>query len=253
MLDFETGTSFGILVSVTSMSAFPYKLNGFTKEGPFEFDFTPLGTGVNESFSFGMTDIPIMLSLCAVTNAEVRNKVFATIFLTINGSRNVLLASGHPNGKNGITWPISSPIIELQKKGFWNTTTGADPAAGAEINTAIPNRKVWRLRSVEFTLVTAAVAANRNVSLLIKPLNGGIITIPTATTQIISETKKYIFYEGASLINNVTGNTIVTPLPQDLWLPATSVIATLTAGLDAGDNFGAPIYNYEEHVISSSA
>lgn len=247
MLAFEQGTTFSLIVDTIGISNQKWGIRGFTKEGPFSAVISPSATGILETFTINLPDVPITFSFSAESAIEPPGKIIVAVHLGINGTRHSLLTNGTPNGFNPITWPQQQQVTEVQKRGFWARTFGANPAAGAEISDSVPGREMWRLKYVEFTLVTAAAAASRHVTLNIESIAGAPIVVPTNVAQLISETKRYIFYEGAERVNDTVFNIIVTPLPSDLWLDPQTLISTVTTAKNAGDDYGAPTYVYEKY------
>lgn len=245
MLAFEQGQSFGILIEILTDVQYTLTLKGITKEGPFQYNIKTTGSHTKDTFQFTVPDVPIMLTVelgdVGILIAYVKIKVY----LTINKSKYAVLMQGNLNGADTLSWPNQLPITEIQKRGSFEIRASADPAAGAEIN-AVTSASEWmKLQYVEFTLVAAIAAANRRVVLAISGYSGGVILVPVNVTQIATETKKYIFYDGAQNINDTVNNIIVTPLPKEIWLHPGTTIQTITGNLNAADNYSVALYSGE--------
>lgn len=251
-LAFERGTTFSLTAQVVATTQTVYTLRGFTKEGPFTYAIQAAGTGTNQTFTFRIPDIPIMITLLCSVVDEPRNKFLASVFLTINGEANILLCSGYPNGSNGISWPWQVIPSEPQKHGYFNQITTADPAAGADAIQALPAQRIWKLKHISFQLVSDATVANRSCRLRLTLAGGQNIYISTGKTQTASQTIGYSFYEGAARIDDTTYGLVVTPLIDDVWLPPGSTIYTATVGIQAGDLIQLLRLTYEEHIMASS-
>lgn len=247
MLDFEHGAAFSLIIDIIALTNVSMSLRGTTKAGPFSFTFIPAGNTTIETFTFGIPDIPIFLSLSYRFAADTPGFVQAAIHLGINGTRFLLLSQGSPSGMGGITWPIQNLPTHFEQNGVWTRLVGSDPAAGAEISTGVTTREGWKLHAVEFTFVTDATVATRHVVLQIVVANASI-KIPASVSQVASLTKKYVFIVGAESLNDVENNIIVTALPPDLFLDSSNAITTLTAAKVVGDNFGAPTYIFRKFL-----
>ncbi len=126
---------------------------------------------------------------------------------------------------------------------------GTDPAAGVEISETIPAFVMRRLKSVSFELVTDATAVARTVTVLLEDIVNGIFyRVASAQNQFLSSTVRYSAAVG---VPETTGQGIVTlPLPGDpLWLTSTPNsfrLRTITVGIQAGDDYGAPVLMFED-------
>lgn len=116
--------------------------------------------------------------------------------------------------------------------------TIANPAAGAEIVATVPANKTWRILAVHFKLVASATVANRLVRLLFDDGTVVLFKVPNDVNHVASQTTEYS-YGLACTAEAAQGATVVArmyPIP-DLQLPPGCRIQTLTAGLQAGDQF----------------
>lgn len=127
------------------------------------------------------------------------------------------------------------------------TMTGSDPAAGSQWSETVPAGKAWRLKAIYATLVTSAVVGNRLSSLSITDGTNTILLIPDTTNVAASLTAKYLWmpYGGGSYTPGVAVG-VVNPLPEDFIVGPGYVLASTVSGMDAGDNWGAPVFTVEE-------
>lgn len=121
---------------------------------------------------------------------------------------------------------------------------GADPAAGVEISDAVPAGKQWRLISVLLQLVTNATVANRRPHVIVDDGANVFHRRASNATQAASLTQNYLF-AGEGPEAAVRGTYVADPLPVQ-EIPAGARIKTVTENLQAGDNYGAPLYYVEE-------
>jgi len=145
---------------------------------------------------------------------------------------------------------MSAGITGITKSPVRKAITGADPAAGADINEAVPAGKWWKLLSVKFTLATSAVAANRRPALVLE--DGAAVEFwrwRTGVDQAASLTRTYQFLTSLSteVDRSTTFNELYEPLDEDLVLPPGGRVKTVTQAKDAGDNYGAPVLYVVEY------
>lgn len=125
------------------------------------------------------------------------------------------------------------------------TTLGDDPAAGSEISITVPGRAMWEVLTLRFFLATDATVVNRFVSLVIGDGNRELFHIPQAGSQSASLTSPYIYLPNADRVDWGEGG-IMMPWPPGLLFPPGWTITTRTSGLQAGDNFAAPLLYIRE-------
>jgi hypothetical protein len=133
--------------------------------------------------------------------------------------------------------------------GQYQTYTGDDAAAGQEFTITVPDNKIWKLISMQFSLVTDANVANRNVHLEFTDGTnifhracanfGGSVYNHAAST-----TAKYTVATGVTI--NGVGSVVNIDVPPNLYLGPNWTIASSTTNKQATDNFGAPIILVEE-------
>lgn len=115
----------------------------------------------------------------------------------------------------------------------------ADPAAGAEIEQTVPAGTWWVLMGVQLQLVTSATAANRRPALVVDDGTTEVHRLRVGVDQAASLTRTYIFTPSvdAEVDRSATFLEMIEPLPE-LVLPGGYRIRTVTANLQAGDNYG---------------
>ncbi len=155
------------------------------------------------------------------------------------------LLQGYVTSATRLAWPGSAITPLPGGVGRLRVIVGTDPAAGVEISETVPTGARWKLKAFAFTLVASAAAANRTPVLTID--DGANIVWETGTNvaQIANQTAKYRAGNGVPFL--LFGTLMYNlPLPEEMSLPAGSRIRTVTGALDAGDNYGPPIYLVEE-------
>jgi len=241
MLSFEHATTFSLICRIQSDDIGPLTIRGATKEGPFtlRLEGSPSGDFAVTTHTFNLPDLPIWLSVQDEIGGFSPGNVFVAIMLGVNGVVSHGLMSGYVHQQQPLSWPQADlrpqdPFARLR------TTTGANPAAGAETSITVPAHETWRLISWDCQLVTDGNAANRIVHL--KATNGGIVLfeVISATTQIASLTRNYHGNQQSVGGAAADDNDILLALPHNIILPATTTITTETTGIQATDNWGQP-------------
>jgi hypothetical protein len=157
------------------------------------------------------------------------------------------LITGWVGGQSLLIWPRGPGATPRDGGGWVRTVVGTDPAAGNEISEAVPTNALWRLLGVYCTLVTDATVANRTPALVIDDGSNIVWRGPWTVAQTASSTNNYSI--GNSMPAQVWyASTGLLPLPTILLLPAGYRIRTVTANLQAGDNWGAPNLWVEEYL-----
>jgi hypothetical protein len=125
---------------------------------------------------------------------------------------------------------------------------GANPAAGAEFSVTVPLNTQWRVLSIRAPLVTDATVANRDPRLLLLAGGQQLALVQSGISQPASATFDYLWFPGAVFNAAPPPVTAMAPMPA-VVLPAGALIESLTANLQAGDNWGPPVLL----VIASAA
>lgn len=120
------------------------------------------------------------------------------------------------------------------------------PSAGADWSATVPDGKLWELVSVYASLVTSATVANRAVSLTVSDGVAVFLSIPAQAVQAAGATDKYLWFDHASVY--ALSGSLVAAIPH-LVLEPGWVLASSTALIDAGDQWGTP----RLHVIETTA
>lgn len=238
-LAFEQGAVFELEVSHASQNVLAHELTGLTREGPFKFKFSTTGTSLLVTTLFRVPDMPTAITLRQFATAGAANAAYAMIYLRVNGTRVFLLTQGHLGPNYGIGYPKAADPAPLQLIGEPSSVAGTNPAAGVEPDVTVPDGEYWEILHVEATLVTAAAAATRQVSLRFATKETLFPECPMAATQLISETRKYSWFVGATSIAAATSGKNSAPIPAGLILRPGEALGTLTTNLNAGDNWSA--------------
>ena len=161
------------------------------------------------------------------------------------GAITQILAADYIEGVKGPAWPVGPIRSSVEGPGLLAGVEQADSVAGAEFEITIPVRSRVRLISAFFTLVTDATAADRRVTF--EYLAGGfvVLTALAQTTQPASTTRFYPLAHwgapGFAVDDRITVN-----WPDHVIMSGGDTFRTFTFNMQAGDNYGAPLWLQEE-------
>lgn len=120
--------------------------------------------------------------------------------------------------------------------------TGSDPAAGAEATVTVPAGEFWVVHAILLTLVTSVGVANRRVELQIDNGTTVFFRLAHAADQAASLTWRYQFANHGYRDAAVTGTNNVANLGVPVFTLGPGYrIQTVTANLQAGDDYAAPV------------
>lgn len=240
MLDFKHGSAWSLVLDLFSESSGNIVIRGMTKEGRFEF-IQPVGSGsLQQQFVYGISDIPIFVTVTASHIDIGVNASHIQLTLGLNGTRLFVLCSGYPRQSKNLTWPSIQSVDTLSDRGQLVALTGTNPGAGVQISVTVPPKNWWLIKSLFATLVTNATGGNRRPTLQIT-VNGIIVLLCSAgTVTTANSTVRYSWADGLGLLTDGQNLISNTPLPRELLLPPGSIIDIIDAEFSAGDNWSAP-------------
>jgi hypothetical protein len=159
-----------------------------------------------------------------------------------------IIMQGYVGTAVNMSWPGARLEQPEEGPGFVRGITGTDPAAGVEVNETVPTGARWRLHSLHVSLVTSVTVANRYVQLRAYTGAQYVWLASVHQVQIASLTYEYTWAAGLAWLAPAALTYFNLPLPHFLVLGAGYQFLTVTSGLQAGDNFGAPDYQVEEWI-----
>jgi hypothetical protein len=220
---------------------------------PFTITFTPTsdrsGSGVAQQLPDGWL-LNVMAAFSGV--AIRRGQCFANVGIQRpSGSTTLLFGSlirdylvqGAPP-----SWPEGPLLMPTDGAGFLRSITGTVPAAGAEITEVVPTGARWRLYGMRFSLTTAVAVANRLTNVVID--NGAAPTDGQFPANAVQAASLTVAYTGGQLgaVSNPAGADAIILLPAPIPLFAGWRWRTITANIQAADQYTAPTYLVEEWI-----
>lgn len=247
MLRFGVSTKFDIQVIAQADEAATLHIHGITREGQFTYK---LGTNATAATlatgTFGVADIPIMISVEDGLGALEQGQCFVVVNLRANGETIQQLTSGYVYGSKGLSWPQTQQVDLRPGGGRIQRTVPTNPAAAGDIELIVPAGEVWNLRDMTFTLTTNATVANRRVRITITTAVDQTIRIFSNTDQAASLTRIYRVAAFGYFTSETYGSDILIPIPANYLLKPTDAILIEAVNMQAGDDFTPSEFTYEK-------
>jgi hypothetical protein len=192
-----------------------------------------------------------LLSLMAVPDAvDVRRgQCFVTLGLTSGAATSNpathVLAQDYLSSSEAMGWPGSPVHGSAEGVGNLRVIVGTQPAVGQEIDETVPTNARWRAIAMTAELVTSAAVGNRIVTLRAVTPGGvaaGWVSIYSHPAATLGD---YVFGNTQSRQANAFGAVLV-EIPPYIPLLQGWELETFTSGLQAGDQWSAPVLWVEE-------
>lgn len=222
---------------------------------PFMFTFAPTAQYSVQTKTFPLGEGYLLGLTVSASTATVRGMTFCAVYLTrgkvsatpLAGVDQLLcqdyVTSNQPSG-----WPGGRILNAFEGNGNMSLVNIGGTAAGADFVFTPNPGAIARLRGVIATLVTSATVANRAVTFQCGtfPRNA----VPATTFVTASQTKTFTLMPGVQPYTDCNGNFVLPcPDPSQTVGNASTLIASLTTGIQAGDQWG-PINAYYEEWLN---
>jgi hypothetical protein len=159
-----------------------------------------------------------------------------------------VLAAGTITAARKIAFPFGPILGPLDSPGALRAIVGTDPAAGAEVSETVPTGARQELIAFRVTLVTDATVASRNPILILDDGANAFYHMASMLPITASLTSAVAWGKAAQLSIAAVNSVPTSALPVDNDLLGGFRIRTSTAALQAGDNYGAPVYLVRERI-----
>lgn len=156
---------------------------------------------------------------------------------TVQSTYNVLL-SGYLYNSQPLSYPAMLPVRQAEGNPWYKSASWGAPAAGADFSVTVPVGQRWRVVSCTGLLTTAVAVANRDVTLVVDDGVNVVAQIPAGFALAASLTNQYTFADSCSQTAAFNGVS-VGPLPSNLIVMAGWRIRTVTANIQAADQWSA--------------
>lgn len=215
----------------------------------FFFSFAS-GTQTNTTKAFSLPEGYLLSVAVAGSSAVTQpNQIWVEcgLFRGLTSALQIqqVLFQGYLSSHTAIGWPGNTPENRLGVPGRPTSAASSNPAAGAEAIVTVGTAVASRFKSFRVALVTSAVAANRQVALEILDSSGNVLYVSEYhAAHTASTTVTYNWSVGGAFASAAVNGECHGYFP-DVVLLGGQKIQTVTANIDAGDDYGAISVQYE--------
>lgn len=224
---------------------------------PFGFEHVPNTDRslASELLTFG-TGYLLNLVVFASSGTPRVGQTFVSLHV-VRGSTGAIyrlatIVQGYVTRSQELAFPGSPIHTSDDSGGVLRLVAGSDPAVGAEVSELVPTGARWQMLAFSVTLSTAPNVANRVPNLL---FDDGISVFSYAPAdRAIQDSRTETAYWAIG--PRQAAPAIGTPpafglLPPEVVLTAGLRFRTLTTNLQAGDDYGVPVYLVREWLESA--
>lgn len=239
MIKFGSDAKLQLRITTQADAATDVIISGITRSEQFNHKHRTVATGAQTTEDFGISDMPIMVSVSAASDAIIQGRIVVRLSFIINGQLIQELTSGNVYTGKSLSWPFTNQQDLRPGGGVLETITTSNPSAGNEHTTTIPDTEIWIILQATVSLTTDANAATRSVQLNIRTTSTNQVEYPPGTTQIESLTRNYRIAPLGTNNASLVEDNIFINIPARMPLFAGTQINTSTVNKQAGDDFSS--------------
>ena len=225
-------------------------LRGNASGGAFAETHTTNADRSRATNTYQIHGAPEALTASPAVAGVRRGECYVRITLLADGEPVKRLVAAYLTDGKTLSWPDGVHEDFTEGAGLIRIVTGTNPAAGAEISEAVPANARWKLKGLIASLVSDATVLNRKVRFEVDDGTNVIFPTITGPNHAASSTFVYVPTAGYPVEQAAIhgANYYIFPLPMDLVLFQGYQIYTVTANIQAGDDWGAPRILVEEWI-----
>jgi hypothetical protein len=149
----------------------------------------------------------------------------------------LMLFSDYVTNQAAVGWPNGRTIYPTENTGLMNAVNVANPAAGADWNFQTNAIERSRIIAIRAQLAASATVANRTPAIRVRDAAGDVMFIAgNNNNQVASATQGYSYGQGVPL-GQSSATEFFAPLPDNLVIAGGQQIGSITAGIQAGDQW----------------
>ncbi len=220
----------------------------------FQYTVQPVVVGQWNFSSFPLTEGFLLSLLAESAGAHTqRGQMFAQVIIQTGGVISGGFLNGYISDTQPLAWPLSGGEDGPSGAGFIKKNGPANPAAGTGFTYTIPNNLIADLRSVLFTLVTNATAANRFPQIVWQDVSGrNLALVQAAVAQTATQTVNYTFARGVAELQAAAVNGELLSHLAEVRLIHNDKIILQVANMAAGDQISNLALETEEWVVDAT-
>lgn len=235
MLRFGQRAKIELRIDMQADTAAALSISGITREGAFTYKATTPSNSLNTSQTFGLSDIPIMVSVRDTAGVLEQGSAFVTLSLMVDGDVVQQLTSGLVYNQKALSWPQTQQVDLRPGGGHIVRILPTTPAANVDIQATVPAGEIWKIRDVTFLLTTGAAVANRRCKIYISTPHDATLWMWADSDQVASKT--YVYHGGSVGAGNagIQGIDVFIPLPTEMLLFAGDTLGMTCDNRQAAD------------------
>jgi hypothetical protein len=151
-----------------------------------------------------------------------------------------VLLAGNVGTAMELSWPVMEPVSAQQSATIVRVISVSNPAAGAQISTAVPTFHRWQVRSIVARLTASAVVGNRRPQFQFKDGSGNVFCETAGNVSVTAGQVADFVLSGISLVGVLDGTAPLlnsAPIPDLLPMTSGFVFSSTSAVFDAGDTW----------------
>jgi hypothetical protein len=158
-----------------------------------------------------------------------------------------VLIQGYPGAVGGIAYPQTPNESALAGRGRMRSIVVTVPAAGADFTVTVPAGVQWILRALTGTLTTAIAVVNRQASVEVTDATPHVLLRSASSVlQVASLADVYSWFAGGAA--DTAAPVLNAGLPEEFRCLAGWIIKSVTAGIQAADQWTAITLTVEEFI-----
>lgn len=248
LLKWASKEQFRIRLAVAGDIAGTVSMRVMTRQSLSDAERDTSDDGLIQERILGVDDFPVFVGIVDRDNAFDPGQCWASATLEIGGQEAITLCSGFVFGNKGVSWPNANLADPNPNLGRVTSLDTADPAAGAETTITVPAGELWRLLGANVDLVTDSTATNRRPALHISDGANLDLVFTNGSDHVADLTHHVVWSHYGDTPVRLKDNNSFNIIPAWLYVPPGGVISTVTANLQAGDNYGAMSLIVEKFV-----
>lgn len=158
-----------------------------------------------------------------------------------------VILQGYVAPVGSIGFPQTPVQQGVDGRGAMRAVVGTVPAAGGEVLDVVPAGRQWILRAARVSLTTAVAVANREATLTVDD-GAGHIMAQSADPTVIAASLTFALSWAAGFVTALGVASHSIPWMYECRLLPGWRITTVTAAIQAADQYTAPVYMIEEFI-----
>jgi hypothetical protein len=220
LLRYGNRSQLQIQIKSQANAAQELKVRSLNRDNISEFSHTTNSDGTIATDTFGISDIPVLLTVKDDGGNFTQGDCYVTVSLLVNGEIVYELCSGVVYTQKGLSYPANNSENAIPGRGRFRWVSVSNPSAGQAAFITVPTGRVWKIITVACELQTDSTVATRTPSLAFRDSNDNNIAFAGPATTITADKDYFYFYANYGYDpTDIASDTQLASLPQNIYLP----------------------------------